>query len=89
MPALLLFGWASAKSGAAISPPFITCNSVLGLAGALASGQSAAPGTDIYSIAALIGALLGTGIAGWIPERTARHLLAGILMFAGVRLVFR
>ena len=82
VPQLLLFGWASAKKAAAISPPFIACNSILGLAGALGSGQNVAPGFAVYSIAALIGAIIGTNIAGWISERVARYVLAGILMFA-------
>ena len=38
-PMLLAFGWASPRRAAALSPPFILCNSVLGLAGVLLGGQ--------------------------------------------------
>jgi uncharacterized protein len=89
VPQLILFGWASAKDAAAISPPFIACNSISGFAGTLGSGQTVAPEIAAYCIAALIGAVLGTNIAGRISERIARYVLAGILMFAGIRLIFR
>jgi uncharacterized protein len=89
VPQLILFGWASAKDAAAISPPFIACNSISGFAGTLGSGQTVAPEIAAYCIAALIGAVLGTNIAGRISERIARYVLAGILMFAGIRLILR
>jgi len=89
-PLLIAFGWASPKRAAALSPPFILCNSVVGLAGVLLAGQKLAPGTPLYAVGALAGAIIGTAIGlRWMSERLTRHTLATILLFAGLRLLFR
>jgi uncharacterized membrane protein YfcA len=89
-PLLIAFGWASPKHAAALSPPFILCNSVVGLAGVLLAGQKPAPGTFLYSVGALAGAVIGTAIGlRWMSERATRYVLAAILLFAGLRLLFR
>jgi uncharacterized membrane protein YfcA len=89
-PVIILRGWASPRRAARLSPPFILCNSVLGLAGVLLAGQRLAPGTALYCAGALAGAVIGT-FAGqrWMSERATRFALAAILLFAGVRLLFR
>jgi uncharacterized membrane protein YeaQ/YmgE (transglycosylase-associated protein family) len=52
--------------------------------------QQLAPGTFVYSIAALVGAVIGTAIGRrWMSERGTRYVLAAILLFAGIRLLFR
>jgi uncharacterized protein len=89
-PLLIALGWASPKRAVQLSPPFILCNSVLGLAGVLLAGQQLAPHTFIYSLAALAGAIIGTAIGRrWMSERGTRYVLAVILLFAGIRLLFR
>jgi uncharacterized membrane protein YfcA len=89
-PLLIAFGWASPRRAAALSPPFILCNSVVGLAGVLLVGQRLAPGTVVYSVGALAGAIIGTAIGlRWMSERATRYALATILLFAGIRLLFR
>ena len=89
-PLLISVGWASPKRAAALSPPFILCNSVVGLAGVLLAGQTLAPGTLLYSVGALAGAVIGTAIGlRWMSECTTRYMLAAILLFAGVRLSLR
>ena len=89
-PLLIAFGWASPRRAAALSPPFILCNSVVGLAGVLLAGQTLAPGAAVYSFGALTGAVIGTVIGlRWMSERGTRYVLAAILLFAGVRLLFR
>ena len=89
-PLLIAFGWASPKRAAALSPPFILCNSVVGLAGVLLAGQKPALGTFLYSVGALAGAVIGTAIGlRWMSERATRYVLAAILLFAGLRLLFR
>jgi uncharacterized membrane protein YfcA len=89
-PVLIASGWASPKRATALSPPFILCNSVVGLVGVLLAGQTLAPGTFLYSVAALAGAIAGTAIGlRWMSERTTRYVLAAILLFAGIRLLFR
>jgi uncharacterized membrane protein YfcA len=89
-PLLITLGWATPKRAAQLSPPFILCNSGLGLGGVLLAGQQLAPGTFVYSLAALAGAIMGTAIGRrWMSERGTRYVLAAILLFAGIRLLFR
>jgi uncharacterized membrane protein YfcA len=89
-PLLVVLGWASPRHAAALSPPFILCNSVVGLAGVSLAGQRLAPGTLVFSGAALLGAGIGTAIGRrWMSERTTRYVLAAILLFAGLRLLLR
>jgi uncharacterized membrane protein YfcA len=89
-PLLIAFGWASPRRAAQLSPPFILCNSAVGLAGVLLAGQMPAPGTSLYAIGAMAGALAGTTIGHrWMSERGTRYVLAAILLFAGLRLVVR
>jgi uncharacterized protein len=87
-PVLIVSGWMSPRRAAALSPPFILCNSTVGLIGALLAGQTLAPGTLLYSLGALTGAIAGTAIGlRWFTERITRYALAIILLFAGLRLV--
>ena len=89
-PLLIALGWASPRRAAALSPPFILCNSVLGLVAVLLAGQRLAPGTLLYSGGALAGAVVGTAIGlRWMSERATRYILAVILLFAGIRLLFQ
>ena len=89
-PLLIVLGWASPRHAAALAPPFILCNSAAGLAGVSLAGQTFAPGAPLFSIGALMGAVIGTGIGlRWMSERTTRYALAAILLFAGFRLLLR
>jgi uncharacterized protein len=89
-PTLITFGWASARDAAAISPPFILCNSALGLLGALLAGQKIAAGAFFYAVAAIVGAIGGTAIGlRWMSERTTRYVLTLILLFAALRMFLR
>jgi len=83
-------GWASAKRAAALSPPFILCNSAVGLLGVLIGGQRLGFAAPLFAVGALAGAILGSTIAlRWMAERATRYVLAAILLFAGLRLVLR
>jgi hypothetical protein len=89
-PLLIGLGWTSAREAAAISPPFIFCNSAVGLAGVLLSGQVASSLTPLYGSAALTGAVIGSAIARHsMSERATRIVLAALLTFAGLRLALR
>lgn len=88
-PMLLAFGWASPRRAVMLSPAFILCNSILGLAGVLIGGQRLAPSAPLYAVAALSGAAIGTAIGLlWMSEQSTRFVLAAILLLAGVRLIF-
>jgi uncharacterized membrane protein YfcA len=89
-PLLIVSGWVSPRRAATLSPPFILCNSVVGLVGVLLAGQKPTPGTFLYSVGALAGAVIGTTIGlRWMSERATRYVLAAILLFAGLRLLLR
>jgi uncharacterized membrane protein YfcA len=89
-PLLIALRWASPRRAAALAPPFILCNSALALLGVLLAGQRPAEGTALYAIGALVGAVLGTAIGRrWMSQRATRLVLAGILLFAGLRLLVR
>jgi uncharacterized membrane protein YfcA len=73
-PILIALHWASPKQTAAQSPPFILANSVVGLAGALYSGQVPSGQTWLYAIGAFAGAIVGTVVglrAGYRRPRPA------------------
>jgi uncharacterized protein len=87
-PVLIGLGWVSPRQAAALSPPFILCNSIVGLLAVLVAGQRIAPGAPLYSAAATVGAGIGAAIGvRWMSERATRYVLTLILLFAGVRMV--
>jgi uncharacterized protein len=89
-PLAIALNWVSPRHAAALAPPFILCNSLLGFAGVLLAGQRVAPGTPFYAAGVLAGAVLGTAIGQrWMSHRAVRHVLAVILLFAGIRLLVR
>jgi uncharacterized protein len=88
-PILIALHWASPKQTAALSAPFILANSAVGLAGAMATGQTPSPETWVYAIAALAGAMIGTTIGlRWLSQSVTRYVLAAILAAAGLQLLF-
>jgi uncharacterized membrane protein YfcA len=88
-PILIALHWASPKETAALSAPFILANSVVGLAGAMSSGQTPAADTWLFALAALAGAMIGT-IVGLrcLSQKMTRYVLATILGAAGIQLLF-
>jgi uncharacterized membrane protein YfcA len=87
-PVVIVLGWASPRRAAALAPPFILCNSALALLGVLLAGQRPAPGTSLYAVGALAGAVLGTAIGErWMSQRATRLVLAAILIGAALRLL--
>jgi uncharacterized membrane protein YfcA len=88
-PILIALRWASPKQTAALSAPFILVNSTVGLVGVLLAGQFPSPHFGLYAMAALSGAVVGTAIGlRWLSQAATRFVLAGILLAAGIQLVF-
>jgi uncharacterized protein len=88
-PALIALRWASPRQTAALSAPFILANSIVGLIGALFSGQSPSSRFGLYALAALGGAVVGTAIGlRWLSQTATRLVLAAILLAAGAQLLF-
>lgn len=88
-PTLIGLGWASSKQIAALSAPFILANSAVGLVGVVFAGQLPSSHFGLYAMAVLGGAILGTTIGlRWFGQAATRFVLAGILLAAGIQLVF-
>ena len=88
-PTLIALQWASPKQSAALSAPFILVNSAVGLVGVLFAGQFPSSHFGLYAVAALGGAVIGTAIGlRWVGETATRFTLTGILLAAGIQLVF-
>jgi uncharacterized protein len=62
---------------------------VVGLVGAMYAGQTFAPDTWLFALAAIAGAMIGA-IVGlrWWSQTVTRYVLAAILGAAGVQLLF-
>lgn len=92
-PVLLLAGWSETKTAAGVSAAFILVNSISGLLGSLSSNYDALgqlPATVWFWIAAAVsGGLLGSTLgAKRFDSLTMRRVLAVVLLFAGVKLMF-
>jgi uncharacterized protein len=87
-PVLIFLGWASPRRAAGLSAPFILANSAIGLVGALLAGQRISDGVEMYALASLVGAVIGTAIGlRWMSQAATRCILASILVFAGLRML--
>ena len=87
-PLLIGLHWASPKQTVALSAPFILANSSAGLAGAIYVGQAPTGATWLYAVAALVGAIIGTGVGlRWLSQTATRYILAVVLGAAGVQLL--
>lgn len=88
-PLLLLLGWAGVKQTAAISALFIAVNSVSGIAAL--KNYYFPSGNEWYAIlffcitAGFAGAFLGSK---FYTPKVFRYILAGLLLFASVKLIF-
>jgi len=87
-PVLYLFRWVKPKTTGGIAAGFIVLNSLAGLAGM--GGQKIMHAGPLLwlTVPAVIGALLGTklGAQRW-SSRTFSRVLAGVLIFAGGKLL--
>lgn len=88
-PLLLLFRWADMKTTAATTALFIFVNSLSGLAGALASGQT----LDRHMVPWIAAAMAGGMLGGWLgahrmQEKRLKQALGLVLLFASVKLMW-
>jgi uncharacterized membrane protein YfcA len=88
-PTLIALRWASPKQTAALLAPFILANSAVGMIGVLFAWQLPSPRFGLYALAAPGGAIAGTAIGlRWLSQAATRFVLAGILLAAGIELLF-
>jgi uncharacterized protein len=88
-PLILIFRWGNLKESAAVSALFIVVNSVAGLLGFLKQGIELSPELIFWLAAALIGGCIGSY---WGSKRAEniilKKVLAAVLLFAAVKLIF-
>jgi uncharacterized protein len=88
-PLLVLAGWAATRDAAGLSGAFILANSVSGLAGLALGGFSVPQALPIWVAAVVAGGLLGSWLgAVRYSVLSLRRVLAGVLVFAALKLVF-
>jgi uncharacterized membrane protein YfcA len=87
-PVLLLTGWARTRRTSGVSAVFILVNSIAGLAGTTVSLAALPAGLPVWAVAALAGGVIGTQLGSrWLPVAVLRHLLAAVLVIAGLKLI--
>lgn len=89
-PLILIAGWASTKTAAAVSAAFILVNSVSGLAGHATAIQTLPTETWWFAAVAAIGGTIGSYFGSWrLPAPFIRIFLAGVLLYAGLMLIMK
>lgn len=88
-PLLILKKWAHVKSAGAVSALFILVNSTAGLLGNLSNTRTFPAFAIILVVAAIIGGSAGSYFGSRrFPHTLIRQLLAGVLLLAGIKLIF-
>jgi uncharacterized membrane protein YfcA len=88
-PILLLMNWSETKTAAGVSAMFILVNSIAGLAGNYPQLISLPSNVWFWIVAAVAGGVIGATLgAKRFDSLTLRRLLAVVLLFAGVKLIF-
>lgn len=88
-PVLLLMNWAETKQAAGISAMFILVNSIAGLAGNYSQVVKLPTNVWFWIAAAVAGGIIGSTLGSTkFNSLTLRRVLAAVLLFAAVKLIF-
>jgi uncharacterized protein len=88
-PVLLLMNWSETKRAAGVSALFILVNSISGIAGNYQQVAKLPPNVWLWVAAAVVGGIVGSTLgAKRFDSLILRRVLALVLVFAGVKLVF-
>ena len=88
-PLLILAGWATTRQASGIAAVFILANSIAGLAGNVASVGGVPSALPLWILAVLGGAIVGAEIGSRRASPPQLRLaLAGVLVIAGLKLIF-
>lgn len=88
-PIMLLFRWATAKESAAVSALFIVVNSIAGLVLIPRDSLLQAHVSPLWIAAVLAGGIVGSLLGSrWIPTTLFRVVLAIVLLWASVKIIF-
>jgi uncharacterized membrane protein YfcA len=87
-PILLFFRWARTKTAAAVSVVFILVNSIAALGGYLMRKQPIPENAASFAVVAIAGGAFGSYLGSrHLPETFTRISVAGVLTFAGIKLL--
>ncbi len=87
-PILLIARWTDARQAAGVTVAFMLINSVAGMAGHLSKAHGLPEGILLWSIAAVVGGLIGTELGSRRLNNLAlRRLLSLVLVIAAIKLV--
>ena len=88
-PVLLLMNWSETKTAAGVSALFILVNSISGLAGNHQQFAQLPSDVWLWIAAAVVGGIVGSTLGSKrFDSLTLRRVLALVLIFAGVKLIF-
>jgi uncharacterized membrane protein YfcA len=88
-PVLLLAKWSETKTAAGVSAMFILVNSISGLAGNFRQAADLPSSVWFWIAAAVAGGIIGSTLGSKrFNSRTLRRVLAVVLLFAGMKLIF-
>jgi uncharacterized membrane protein YfcA len=88
-PVLLLMNWSETKKAAGVSAMFILVNSISGLAGNYSGLVKLSGNVWFWVLAAVVGGVIGSTLGSRrFNSLTLRRVLAVVLLFAGVKLLF-
>jgi uncharacterized membrane protein YfcA len=88
-PVLLLMNWSETKVAAGVSAMFILVNSISGIAGNFAQVTKLPTGVWVWIAVAVVGGIVGSTLGSKrFDSLTLRRVLALVLLFAGVKLMF-
>ena len=88
-PLLLVLGWARTRQASGITSGFILANSIAGLAGNFTAVGSLPPDLPLWAGAVLVGAVIGAEVGSRRASPPQLRLaLAGVLVLAGLKLIF-
>lgn len=88
-PVLIFLGYADVKTSAGISAAFIFVNSIAGLLGQIQQGISFNSSMTFMVALAVIGGIVGSTIGSKkLNQPIMKKVLAGVLIFAAMKLVF-
>lgn len=88
-PVLLLMNWSETKTAAGVSALFILVNSISGIAGNYEQAARLPSNVWLWVAAAIAGGSIGSTVgAKRFDSLTLRRVLALVLVFAGVKLIF-
>lgn len=87
-PILIIMRWATIKETAFLSAAFIVVNSVSGLLGLTISGFRVSTEIVLFVLVAFAGGLVGAHIGSrHLPVSALKYFLAGVLLFASIKLI--